>query len=488
LKKPLSLSKSKKPAIETRPGNKLRSSSSTESLEKDIQGSPSVTTKPTFEFTPSSYVPSKKQSRLSSTSSLSSSSKLDAFFTEGEKIPGSSINTKKEILDTIKEDESFIFSPSFKEGDQAQSSAPSSSNSEPDARPFLGEELTPKPTNNNDLAPMNKKLDTIMEDGSLQKDMQESGPFLSSSQSSSSKPDRPFLNEEFTARIIIETDSSNFKEEKINTKKDDETSTVPVQSLSASKRSPSPESSTRKRSASSVAQPREKTPSPAPQSRKTSSSSVTNRARSPIRQPLINRTPSPPPFSPRTAAKRINFIQSTPTLASGNRMVSAFDIFGDSPLSPIRPIGKPDHLDQFHALQYTPVISGRTRTVIMTDEEDGTPQRIQKISPPKSPTITTRKMLSISDGTVDEPSLLPVLDINMVPPPTVLDMEIISATMVSKEIRAMTVGSYLEHIVVDKNVGKLQDYGLNKIQMIEERSNKIKMALLSSASNYDRKE
>lgn len=171
---------------------------------------------------------------------------------------------------------------------------------------------------------------------------------------------------------------------------------------------------------------------------------------------------TPPPLSPTSEAQKVKFLQSTPTLANGSREVTAFDIFGSCPLSPI---SKPDQLTQFDILQSTPIIStsSRTRQLIMT-EEDGSPQRIRRISPPKSPTGSTGPNNNDIVGLEDEPSL--PLDIE----------KVISNTCITDEQKNMRVDDYIMS-VANQNIDTLKEYGQKQIEMLREKSNRIKSEL-----------
>lgn len=167
---------------------------------------------------------------------------------------------------------------------------------------------------------------------------------------------------------------------------------------------------------------------------------LNKRTPSPQLKPRYHPHRTPPPPSPSTRARHMTFMQSTPNQES--HTVTAFDIFGDCPLSPIHPT-----LRSGQAYQNTPVmhLSGRTRQVI-TEDMNGTPQRITR---PEEP-------------------LPPPLDINT----------IFNTTSISEHHKKMKVKDYMQHII-DENIEKVREHGLKEIKEIQAISEKIKSSLIS---------
>lgn len=156
---------------------------------------------------------------------------------------------------------------------------------------------------------------------------------------------------------------------------------------------------------------------------------------------------------PRSIVSNMSFMQSTPSMTTNNRLVSGFDIFGGNPLSPIVPMSRPD---DFNNLQHTPIIcqNSRTRSMIVTGE-DGQPRIKGRSSPP----------------------LDNVLDIEKIFP---------DAPM-AEEIREMKVADFIQDLV-DTNIKKIEQHGLDKIKMIQDSSDRLRSALRFSAGLEDQEE
>jgi hypothetical protein len=176
------------------------------------------------------------------------------------------------------------------------------------------------------------------------------------------------------------------------------------------------------------------------------------------------------PASRAIVAQKIKYLQSTPVQACQQQhsTVSAADIFGDCPFSPIVP--EIHSKEDSTIFQSTPVIGGgRTRSIIdMATEEDEEMDKVEKrkrfraISPPKSPMRT-----STVDESMETPPVLTMSDIFTHVPPG----------QITEEEKQMKVEDYLQH-VVNTNIDKLRAHGDKLIDTIQTQSDQIKSQLL----------
>ncbi|KAI8376640.1 hypothetical protein EDC96DRAFT_495295 [Choanephora cucurbitarum] len=156
------------------------------------------------------------------------------------------------------------------------------------------------------------------------------------------------------------------------------------------------------------------------------------------------------PLSPQHS---IQFLQSTPVHKNRSNQVSAADIFGDCPFSPIVQTAAHQH-DSMTPSFATP---SRIRPSVTQSES----KRWRAFSPPKSPSFTT-------EGT---PPILSIGDIVPQLPPA----------RISSEQETMTVEHFLQN-TIEASIHKVKEHGSHVIEMIKQKSNQVKSELLQQTT------
>ncbi|KAG2230231.1 hypothetical protein INT48_006233 [Thamnidium elegans] len=108
-------------------------------------------------------------------------------------------------------------------------------------------------------------------------------------------------------------------------------------------------------------------------------------------------TPSSPHRPTSSAIAGMSFLQSTPS-DTQRRLASAIDVFGSTPLSPIRPSQE----NSFNDLQYTPALTEGRVAQIITQDEEGTSRIVRVKQEPSQAGLLSDCLLRNQNMTVEE--------------------------------------------------------------------------------------